>query len=438
MTLATVPDPTPPLDALLGAQPGVRRRRRALLLAAAAVVAALLALLALHLRGAGRPPLTTYRTEAVAEGPLVVKVAATGNLQPKSKVEVGSELSGLVAEVTVEENDRVTRGQVLARLDLSRLQDAVARSQAALASAGAGVQQAVATVAEARASLARYRQVSALSGGKVPSRADLDGAEAALARAEAGEASARAAVVQARADLKSDRTNLSKASIRSPVDGVVLSRAVDPGQTVASSLQAVTLFTLAEDLTRMELKVNVDEADVGQVKVGQEATFGVDAYPGRRYSGVITRLAFASTTSNNVVSYPAVIAVQNDDLSLRPGMTANAEIVTLSRARARLLPNAALRFAPPVPPGGAPGNDRSPAPGGGGILSKLLPSPPGGPPKAQAAPREGAPRIFVLRDGVPVPVEVRVGASNGQWTELLDGAVEAGAQVITESASAQP
>jgi HlyD family secretion protein len=419
------------LAGLLTAERGGRRWRRwGLLGAGLAGLAAVGLGLGLH---RAPPPGPAFRTEAVVEGALVVKVSATGNLKPKRQVDVGSELSGTVTEVTVEENDRVTRGQVLARLDLSRLQDAVAKSRAALAAAAAAVEQARATVAETRATVSRYRQVAELSGGKVPSQAERDGAEAAQARAEAAEASARAAVVQARAELQSDRTNLGKAAIRSPVDGVVLSRAVDPGQTVASSLQAVTLFTLAEDLKRMELKVSVDEADVGQVRVGQAASFTVDAYPGRRYAGVITRVAYASTTSSNVVSYPAVIAVANDDLSLRPGMTAAAEIVTLTRERARLVPNAALRFTPA--PAAAPAQPQD-APGGGGILGKLLPHPPGGPPRAQAARPEGAPRVYVLRGGAPVPVPVRTGASDGQWTELLDGELPAGAEVITGSAGA--
>jgi HlyD family secretion protein len=436
MIAADAPDPSQaePLGGLLAAEQGGHRGRHRLLLLAATAALVALAAVGLRLRRAA-PAGPTFRTEAVTEGTLVVKVSATGNLKPKSQVDVGSELSGTVAAVAVEENDRVTRGQVLARLDRSRLQDAVAKSRAALAAAEATVAQARATAAEARATLARYRQVAALSGGKVPSRADLDGAEAALARAEAGEASARAAVVQARADLQSDRTNLGKAEIRSPVDGVVLSRAVDPGQTVASSLQAVTLFTLAEDLTRMELKVSVDEADVGQVKVGQEATFTVDAYPGRRYGGVITRVAFASTTTSGVVSYTAVIAVRNDDLSLRPGMTANAEIVALTRERALLVPNAALRYTPSAAADASAGQAQG---GGSGILGKLLPHPPGGAPRAQAAPPEGAPRVFVVREGAPVAVPVRTGASNGQRTELLGAALTAGVQVITESAGDPP
>jgi len=194
----------------------------------------------------------------------VVKVSATGNLQPTNQVDVGSELSGIVDQVLVDDNDRVKKGQVLARLDLSKLQDTVTKSRANLASAEAQVQQMQATVAEARAALARFRQVAQLSGGKVPSKSEMESAEANLKRAEANVASARASVTEARATLQSDETNLAKANIRSPIDGVVLTRKVEPGQTVAASFQAPVLFYPGEDLAKMELQVDVDEADVGQ------------------------------------------------------------------------------------------------------------------------------------------------------------------------------
>ena len=189
-----------------------------------------------------------YKTEAATIGLLVVKVSATGNLQPTNQVEVGSELSGIVDRVFVDDNDKVRKGQVLARLDLSKLQDAVAKSRASLVAAEAQVRQTQATVDEAREVLGRFRQVAELSGGKVPSKTEMDTAVANLKRAEANEASARASVIQARANLQSDETNLGKASIRSPIDGVVLARKVEPGQTVAASFQAPVLFTLAEDL----------------------------------------------------------------------------------------------------------------------------------------------------------------------------------------------
>ncbi|NCS72728.1 MAG: efflux RND transporter periplasmic adaptor subunit, partial [Deltaproteobacteria bacterium] len=263
-----------------------------------------------------------YQTEEVRRGDLTVIVSATGKLEPTNQVDVGSELSGIVEAVFVEDNDRVKKGQVLARLDLSRLEDAVARSAANLAAVEAQVQQTQATVVEARGALARLLQVAELSGGKVPSGSELDTARANLQRAVANEASAQASVVQGRATLKSDQTNLFKGSIRAPIDGVVLARKVEPGQTVAASLQAPVLFTLAEDLAQMELHVDVDEADVGQVDAGQPATFTVDAYPKRRYPAAILRVDYGAQTTNQVVTYRAVLQVENRDLSLRPGMTA--------------------------------------------------------------------------------------------------------------------
>ena len=343
--------------------------RRWLIPALVLLLAAGLTLALVNRRGSA--PSFRYLTEPAATGNLVVRISATGNLQPTNQVEVGSELSGTVETVYVDDNDRVTKGQVLARLDLAKLEDAVARSRANLAAARAKVLEAQATVAEVRADLARFRQVAALSGGKVPSKSEMDTAVAAVKRAEAAEASARAAVGQAEATLKTDQTNIDKAHLRSPFDGVVLSRKVEPGQTVAASFQAPVLFVLAEDLTTMELQVDVDEADVGQAAVGQKAEFSVDAWPGRRYSAMLTRIGYGANDKDGVISYPGVLAVDNKDLSLRPGMTGTAEITTLTRDNVLLVPNAALRFTPPDPEAAVkkPNNNR-------GALGMLMPRPP--------------------------------------------------------------
>ena len=369
-----------------------------------------------------------YATEAARVGELVVTVSATGNLQPTNQVEVGSELSGIVERVLVEENDRVKKGQVLARLDLARLTDAVSRSRASLAAADAQVLQAVATVAEARAALSRFREVARLSGGKVPSQSEMDAAIANLKRAEANEASARASVVQARASLQSDDTNLGKASIRSPIDGIVLSRKVEPGQTVAASFQAPVLFTLAEDLAKMQLQVDVDEADVGQVRTGQPARFSVDAWPGRSYAAVISRVGYGAQQKDGVVSYLAVLDVDNADQSLRPGMTGTAEITTLTRADALLVPNAALRFTPVV--AAEPQKKAS-----GNVMSMMMPRPPS---TRSSKPDNGAaPEVWVLKDGQPVAVKVQTGATNGRVTEIVGG-LTTGTLVITEALAAKP
>ena len=423
------PDQVDEVERLLGA--GARRRGRALrwiVPLAALVVLAFVAwrYLAGH-EEAGTP---RYRTASVARGPLVVTVSATGNLQPTNKVDVGSELSGIVESVAVDENDVVRKGQLLARLDLARLRDAVARSEASLAAGAAQVAQAQASAAEARANLGRLRQVAQLSGGKVPSHAELDAAEASVKRAVASEASAHAAVAQARAALQSDRTNLAKAEIRSPIDGIVLARKVQPGQTVAASFQAPVLFTLAEDLKKMELQVDVDEADVGQVRIGQKASFTVDAWPGRRYSATITRVGFGAQVKDGVVSYLTVLQVANDDLSLRPGMTGTAEIVTLTRESALMVPNAALRFVPP---------QAAPAPGASGgrsLFGALMPRPPRTSPRVAPAPArdDGSQLVWVLAGDEPQPVAVRTGASNGRFTEIVDGELRPGTEVIVEVA----
>jgi HlyD family secretion protein len=277
--------------------------------------------------------------------------------------------------------------------------------------------------------------VAALSGGKVPSKSEMDTAVAALKRAEAAEASARASVGQAEATLKSDETNIDKAHLRSPFDGVVLSRKVEPGQTVAASFQAPVLFVLAEDLTTMELQVDVDEADVGQATVGQQAVFSVDAWPGRRYTAVLTRIGYGANNKDGVISYPGVLAVDNKDLSLRPGMTGTAEITTLTRDNVLLVPNAALRFTPPDPEAAVkkPGNNR-------GALGMLMPRPPSSArrsPQAQT-PTQGEQRVWTLENGAPVAIPVQLGATDGRHTEITGGELQAGMEVITEAQAARP
>lgn len=383
----------------------------------------LVAGLTVGLSGHNGAPAGQYLTEAAATGPLTVKVSASGTLAPTKSVDVGSELSGTLESVLAQENDQVKKGQVLAQLDTAKLKDQVVKSRAAVEAAEATVLQMQATVAESRANLARLRQVAELSGGKVPAKTELDTAEAALKRAEANEASARAAVTQSRAALKTDETNIAKATIRSPVDGVVLARKVEPGQTVVAAMTIPVLFTLAEDLTQMELQVKVDEADVGSVKVGQPASFTVSAWSGRKFPATLERVGIGSTTTDNVVTYKTVLKVANDDLALRPGMTATAEIITAQRENALLVPNAALRFSPPQ--GGSAGRS-------GGLVASLLPRPPQEPQRPRPATNGASPQVWVLQDGQPHPVAVKTGVSNGRYTEILGGDLQTGAAVITE------
>jgi HlyD family secretion protein len=415
------------LQALLGAEGSSHWwQRPTLWLGAAALLIAAAGLLYWQVqRKTGAAPV--YVSEPVRRGKVTLTVAANGTLQPTLTVNIGSELSGTVARVLVDVNDRVKRGQVLVELDKAKLADQVVRSRAALAAAQAQQTQSTATVKEARGTLARYEEVARLSGGKVPSATELDTARASLDRAVAAEDSARANVNSARAALSTDETNLSKASIRSPIDGVVLSRSVDPGNAVAASLQAVTLFSL-------RLDVSVDEADVGVVKPGQAASFTVSAYPSRRYPAKITRVAYGSTKTDNVITYTTTMDVSNADLSLRPGMTAAATIIAIEREGVLLVPNTALRFTP-TQAGGAS------AQAGRGIVSSLLPRMPrtGAATKAgtDAAKDGGAARtIWVLRDGRPAAMTVKTGISDGRVTEVSGPELSEGLPVITDQRSA--
>ena len=372
-----------------------------------------------------------YVTEALKKGDITLTVAANGTLQPTRSVNVGSELSGTVKRVLVDVNDRIKAGQVLVELDTAKLMDQVTQSRAGLASAQAALAQAGATLKEARATLARFEEVARLSGGKVPSATELDSAKAAVERAMASEAAAKASVSEARAGLATTETNLSKASIRSPINGVVLSRSVDPGNAVAASLQAVTLFAVAEDLAQLKLDVAVDEADVGAVKVEQKATFTVSAFPARRYPATINRVAFGSTKTDNVVTYTTTLNVDNSDLSLRPGMTAAATIVAKEASGVLLVPNTALRFSPTSSNGAAAANTS--------ILSKMMPRPPSNnrPKTAGTDRRGGGPRqIWVLENGQPVAKTVRTGITDGRNTEVSGEGISEGLAVITEQKAA--
>ncbi|OYT86373.1 MAG: efflux transporter periplasmic adaptor subunit [Burkholderiales bacterium PBB6] len=390
-----------------------------------------------------------FVTQALTRGDVALTVSANGTLQPTRSVSLGSELSGTVAEVLVDVNDRVRKGQVLVKLDTAKLNDQVTQAQANLSAAEATLATARASLKEMKLALARQEEAHRLSGGRVPAATDLDSARAAVDKAIASEASALAGVDDMRAALSTNRTNLSKASIRSPIDGVILTRSVEPGNAVAASLQAVTLFTLAEDLTQLKLSVNVDEADVSQISSGQSARFSVSAWPGRSYPANVTRVAFGSTTTDNVVTYTTQLAVDNKDLSLRPGMTATAQIAASRHTGVWVVPVSALSFSPAAPAGGPPPSGAAPK---RSMLETLMPGPPGGsmgrkpagmPGAAAAAATNRAGRqqqIWVLEDGVPVPMPVKIGLSNGQQTEISADGLREGLAVITEqrSASAKP
>ena len=374
--------------------------------------------------------LPSYTTQTVARGNLTLTVTANGTIQPTRSINIGSELSGTVLKVNVDVNDVIKKGQVLVELDTAKLRDQVLRSKAALAAAIAKIAQTEATIKESASTLQRLEDVARLSGGKVPSKTELDTGRAVHERALADDLSARAGVNDARAALSTDQINISKASISAPANGVVLTRTVDPGNAVAASLQAVTLFTVAEDLAKLRLWVYVDEADVGSVKTGQDATFTVSAYPTRNFPARITRVGFGSTITDNVVTYLTYLDVDNTDLSLRPGMTATATIVAKQLNNVLLVPNTALRFNPTIAETDSTKKK--------GIAASLIPSMPRSNIRksaATSASTAAAKQVWILPkngNGVAVSVAVTPGISDGHMTEIKGGDLQVGMQVITD------
>ena len=422
----------PDLDDFLGRAPRSRRRR---MLKWGATVLVLLLLLLLVSRCMAPRKEAGYVTAPVVRGDLDVTISATGNLAPTKQVNVGSEESGLVEKVFVQNNDRVQKGQPLASLDLSRLHDALVQSQASLQAALATVQQDEATVGQTKANLARYQEVSHLSGGKVPSRTEMDTARADYSRAVANLAAARAQVAQSRAQVSTNQTNLAKGTIYAPVTGVVLSRQVEPGQTVAAQFNVATLFTIAEDLSRMKLEVKVDEADVGELREGASASFTVDAYPGRTFPAQVTRVDLGANatpqvnsagatvaSTSTVVAYAAVLSVANPSQVLKPGMTATATIHTSRRRDVLLVPNAALRYTPAAGEMKAAGGPRLIGP----------PSNAGSKARTANIGRGSQQQIWVLdAKGKPTPLSVTTGDTDGTSTEVSGAGVTPGLRVIT-------
>ncbi|RKE84777.1 efflux RND transporter periplasmic adaptor subunit [Rhizobium sp. AG855] len=365
----------------------------------------------------------SYTTAELKPGNLTVLVTATGSVEPTVQVDVSSEQSGTVRDVLVDFNSEVKKGDVLARLDTDKLSADLKAKEAALASSQAAVSKARADEKSAKAKLDR---LTSLVSSRVSTQQDLDTAEFTYQAAQAGRQSAEADVISSEAALEQSKLSLSKATIVSPIDGIVLSRNVDSGATVAASLEAPTLFTLAGDLRQMELQVSIDEADVGQVAVGQTASFTVDAFPDKRFPATITSVRYAAETVNDVVTYKGILSVRNDDLLLRQGMTATADIVVQSIKDGLLVPNAALRYSPP-----AISSNESSSGGGRGVFSLFRP--PRMAPASAPEPKGSERTIWILRNGQPVAVNIEIGASDGQNTVVTKGEVKAGDRVITDS-----
>jgi HlyD family secretion protein len=414
------------IAAVLGLDSKSRSRmwlRRALWLAALAAM--LLAALWWYLQGGGGAAAISYQTTPAARADLIIEVQATGTIQPTTQVDVSSEMSGVIRTVSVDNNSLVRKGEVLAQLDTVKLKAQLARAQAALAASEARLVEARATREERRLALER---AESLHKKGVSAIQDLDTARANFARAEASVTAAEADIDVAKAEVALVETDIGKASILSPVDGIVLKRSAEPGQTVASSLQAPVLFTLAEDLARMQVEADIDEADIGAVKPDQEATFTVDAYPGQKFPASIQTIEYSPTTTENVVTYKAILTVDNRDLLLRPGMTATAEIVTQKIGQALTVPNAALRYRPP----------RSAGNQGFSITNIFIPRMPRFEKSSSGVNSEGERSLWVLENGAPREVKVKTGASDGQNTVVLSGDLKAGDAVITGTQQATP
>lgn len=402
-------------------------------IALAAVLAAAVGAGVWYFGFGGSEKAPVYRTADITRGSLTVTVVANGTVNPVRTVSIGSELSGIVRKVNVDVNSIVKAGDVLIELDDSNLTANVNQAKAALASAKAALAEAQATLVEAQAKMRRYEELNKTSGGRLPSRTELDVQSATVLKSKAGVQSAKAAIDDAEATLETRLTDLSKSKIKSPVDGVVLARTVEPGYAVAASLQAVELLTVATDLRELELEVDVDEADVGQVKGGQSATFTVASYPNKRFDATLTKVAYGSTTStDNVITYTAYLDVKNPNLELRPGMTATATISTAKAENTLLVPSSALRFKPAA---------QAAAKKSGFMMM--------GPPHRQQGPKtakevtlaqyERTQTVYVLdAAGALKPVEIVTGLTNGRMTEVVSGPLKEGDKVVTDQLKSTP
>ncbi|ESZ01584.1 efflux RND transporter periplasmic adaptor subunit [Mesorhizobium australicum] len=403
-------------------QTGRRRTRRRGWLYALLTLIVLAAGLGLYLWYAGTPTRTDYTTVPAAKADLTVQVSATGTLQPLTQVDISSQLSGIIRSVAVNENQQVKKGDVLAALDTAKLQVQIERAEASAKGAAANVEDARVTLAENESALVR---AAALTKRGMATDQSLEAATAARDRSKAALESAEANLAIANADFKSQQTDLANSTIYAPIDGIVLTRSVDPGQTVASSLQAPVLFIIAADLRNMELVAAVDEADIGAVKSGQHARFTVDAFPERPFDAEIRDISYASVTTDGVVTYNARLEVDNNELLLRPGMTATVSVVTREAKGVLTVPSSAFRYRPAQQaPRGWSLSDLFTGRMGRGNRQR----------QAAKAPTDGSRTLYVLENGRPRPVNVKIGSTDGELTEITSG-LEEGAQIITASQS---
>ena len=365
-----------------------------------------------------RTPEIIYKTTPVERGDIVASVSATGNLSAVVTVQVGTQVSGTIQKLYVDYNSKVKKGQPIAEIDPSLFNASVEQAQGNYLNAQANLQKAKVALADAERTMKRNRQL--LADGII-SQADYDLSETAWQSAKAGVKAAEGSISQTRGALMQSRTNLRYSVIRSPVDGVVISRAIDVGQTVAASFQTPTLFTIAKDLTKMQIEVSVDEADISRIKVDQNATFTVDAYPEQSFKGKVVQIRSAPIVTQNVVTYIVVVNVDNSDLKLKPGMTANVSIEVARKDNVLKLPSAALRFKPKSSGDDAGGKNRRQ----GGKNSG----------KGAAEARKGGDKgqqVYILKENKPLPVKIKTGLADNTGVELQEGALKEGDEVITE------
>ena len=354
----------------------------------------------------------TYRTAKVERGDIVDTITATGSINAVTTVSVGSQISGTIRDLFVDYNSRVRKGQVIARIDPRLLEAAVLQAQGNLENVKAALERARVTVNDAGRT---YRRNLELVKDGFVAQSDVDAAQTAYEQSIAAEKSAEASVMQATGSLKVAQTNLEYTTIRSPVDGIVISRSVDVGQTVAASFQTPTLFSIAQDLTKMQIDTNVDESDIGRAAKGQAVSFTVDAWPDRTFTGVVSQVRNAPIITQNVVTYNVVILVDNRELLLKPGMTANVTIQVKKFENILKIPNTALRYRP---------TDKAKGNGAREV------------PKPKDA---GSQRVYRPgRDGRPTPVSVKTGVTNGLFTELAGGDLKEGDDLIVADASKPP
>jgi HlyD family secretion protein len=367
-----------------------------------------------------KPQAMTYKTGKVERGDLVSSVAATGNLAAVVTVQVGTQVSGTISKLFVDFNSKVVKGQVIAQIDPALFSAQVDQSRGNHLNAQASLEKAKADLTDAKRNLERNRQL--IKDGIV-AQSDFDTAENRFAQAAATVKAAEGSVAQTRGTLKQAETNLRYATIRSPVDGIVVSRNVDVGQTVAASFSTPTLFTIAQDLTKMEIDTSVDEADISRIRVGQQVTFTVDAYPEIGFTGKVSQIRNAPVVTQNVVTYVVVVSVDNKDLKLKPGMTANVAIETARKDNVLKIPAAALRFKPK-----------------GGRVAKAAGEGKGKPSgtEQQKAKRIAGQKVYILgADNKPVAVPVKTGVSNDGQVELLEGNLKENDEVIIDQVSLQ-